>query len=897
MAKEAASNTLSHADTDALKIRAAQVTILYKQAATASFTSIVVACLLAVMQWHVIAQDTIIIWLALMFVATSVRFISFALFFKVKPDVYKIHVWEKAQFFITVLAGSAWGSAGVLMFPQASFEYQAGTLVVLTGMAAGAVTTLSALRKPVATFLLLVLVPMTANFFLTGSDTAFLIGILLLMYITFLMISANQSYSINLENISMRIRSDASKQKLRISEQFSKETNAILEMMAKGEGARRIYDAITSLYESRHGGIRCSLLELRGNQLLHGSAPSMPEQYCKDLNGLIIGPDVGSCGTAVFTGKMVLVEDVATDPKWATVKDVVLGYGIRSAWSKPVLDSSGKVLGSFCMYGEAPGLPNEEQLADMESAAHLASIVLEREQRDVSLRKFSRAIEQAGEAILITDVRGMIEYINPAFTKLSGYTEEDLLGKTPRELKSGFQSEAYYQELWGTITSGKVWTGSIIDRRKDGSSYPAMMSIAPILNDQGEITNFVSIQQDMTEHQALENQFRQAQKMEALGTLVGGIAHDFNNILAGMTGNLYLAKKNTEDRPDVQRKLSNVEDLSFRAADLIQQLLTFALRDMVTMKPLPLATFIKEPLKLMRTTIPENIKLRRDVCTDSLLINGDATQLQQALINLVNNARDALEGIDNPTITVRLNTVEVDSKFLENHPYFLKGVYAHLQVQDNGCGIPSEHLDHLFEPFFTTKEQGKGTGLGLAMVFGAIKTHQGYIEVESKEGEGSAFHLYIPLLAQAFQPAASKAEMPIVNGNGEVVLLVDDEAHIRATGKEVLESLGYEVLLAKDGQEAVDIYSKSFKRIKVVVMDVVMPKLGGVEAAHQIMALNPNVKVIFASGYDIEEALPENVLSSEVPVLAKPYDVKLLSKEIASAISAAEKEVVTNWSI
>jgi len=897
MANAATHQGLSQSEIEALNIRAAQVTILYKQAATASFTSIVVACLLATMQWHVIAQDTIITWLALMVIATTVRFSSYLLFSKTKPDVLKIHVWEKAQFFITILAGSAWGLAGVLMFPEAGFEYQAGTLVVLTGMAAGAVTTLSALRRPVVTFLLLVLTPMTVNFFLTGTDTAFLIGILLLMYITFLMSAANQGYIINFENISMRIKSDAREVQLRSSEYVTKQTAFILEMIAKGVYAKLIYNAIATLYEARHEGMRCSLLELKGNKLIHGGAPSLPEQFCKDVNGLEIGPEVGSCGTAAHTGKQVLVADIATDSKWAALKDATLLHGMRSAWSQPILDSSGKVLGSFCMYFDEVGLPNEEQLADLEAAAQLASIVMEREQHEMSLRMFSQAIEQAGESILITDAKGIIEYINPAFTKLTGYTAAELLGKTPRELNSGFQDESYYQQLWATITSGKVWTGSVIDKRKDGTSFPSIMSIAPIMNEQGEITNYVSIQQDMTEHQALENKFRQAQKMEALGTLVGGIAHDFNNILAGMTGNLYLAKKSTEDRPDVQRKLSNVEDLSFRAADLIQQLLTFARRDMVTMKALPLATFIKEPLKLMRTTIPENIKLRRDVCTDSLLINGDATQLQQALINLVNNARDAVEGVENPTITVRLSALATDSHFIENHPYFLKGVYAHLTVQDNGCGIPEEHLEHLFEPFFTTKEQGKGTGLGLAMVFGAVKTHLGYVEVESKQGEGSTFHLYIPLIDQEYRPTPAANPSPIINGNGELILLADDEAHIRTTGKEVLESLGYEVLLAKDGQEAVDIFAKHFKRVEVVVMDVVMPNLGGVEAVQQMMALRPNLNVIYATGYDLEEALPESVLASGIPVLAKPYDVKLLSQEIAKAISNSKEETVPSWTI
>ncbi len=409
------------------------------------------------------------------------------------------------------------------------------------------------------------------------------------------------------------------------------------------------------------------------------------------------------------------------------------------------------------------------------------------------LRKLSQAIEQAGESIMITNREGVIEYVNPAFTKLTGYSAEEAIGQTPRILKSGNQDAAFYKGMWDTINSGNTWYGKVIDRKKDGSFYPATLTISPIFNQLGEGTtcsHFVGIQSDLSKLEDMEHQFHQAQKMEEIGTLVGGIAHDFNNMLSGMTGNLYLVKQRVREMPDVVQKLDNVESIAFRASDMIQQLLTFARKSMISMKEMPFTPFIRDILKLLRTSVPENIEMHQDICSNALQIKGDSTQLHQVLMNLVNNALDAVEEVDEPHITVRLEAFHADDAFSESHPYFKAVPYAHLSVEDNGCGIPEHQIEHLFEPFFTTKEQGKGTGLGLAMVFGAIKTHHGFVEVKSSEGKGSTFHIYLPLLALEETVSVSPKEQKVARGHGETILLVDDQPHIIETGKEVLESLG-----------------------------------------------------------------------------------------------------------
>jgi len=430
--------------------------------------------------------------------------------------------------------------------------------------------------------------------------------------------------------------------------------------------------------------------------------------------------------------------------------------------------------------------------------------------------------------------------------------------------------------------------GAIVFRhvREDGSIKHINGEVELICDEQESVDHLEGTFQDITDRLLLEEQFHQAQKMEALGTLVGGIAHDFNNILAGMTGNIYLAKRQTEMIPDATEKLETTEKLAFRAAELIKQLLTFARKDRIQIKSIPFVQFTKETTKFLRASLPENIEFHVVVGSDPAIIMGDATQLHQVLMNLVNNARDAVESQEKPFIKIALKTVHVDDQFLMAHPEAKADAYAHLSVEDNGCGIPPSDLEHVFEPFFTSKEVDKGTGLGLSMVFGAIQTHQGFVEVDSIVGKGSQFHVYLPVQDLDDVVQSSTSEITIERGENEMVLLVDDEKDVTDSSAEVLKSLGYRVTVAYDGKEATEIYSEQSSEIDVVIMDVVMPKMSGAKAVERIREINPDAKVIFCTGYDKTHALPKGLESESDDVLSKPCDIEMLSSVLRRKINS-----------
>lgn len=488
------------------------------------------------------------------------------------------------------------------------------------------------------------------------------------------------------------------------------------------------------------------------------------------------------------------------------------------------------------------------------------------------LRTMARAVDASATGIIITNAFGIIEYSNPAFTSITGYSADALIGNTPAILKSGEQDEAFYQHFWQTISSGKPWSGRVVDRAQDGHIYPAHVTVSPISNDEGKISHYIAVQEDVSEQEALHKQLMQAQKMEAMGSLVAGVAHDFNNVLAGIMGNCYLAEVKVDNPHQVREKLDRIRKQSQQAAGLIRQLLIFARQEVVRMQPLPLGSLIRESLKLQRASIPENVELKTDIASAPMKINGDSIQLQHVLLNLIGNAVHALQGRPNPFIRIGLTDMERSGL---SHAFQTKtkaARFARLSMEDNGSGIAKEYMEKLFDPFFTTKERGKGTGLGLAMAYGTVQAHDGFIEVESEQGIGTVFHVYLPLLeAQGSMKCDMRKDGKILRGQNETILLADDDAHVLESTREMLESMDYHVITVCNGEEATRWFENNQNTADILLLDVGMPRKSGVEVAGQARSIRPDIPVILVTGHDEEDALDKVSDFERCVVLSKPY--------------------------
>jgi len=578
------------------------------------------------------------------------------------------------------------------------------------------------------------------------------------------------------------------------------------------------------------------------------------------------------CGAAAATQKLVYKSCI--DHEHSIRPEQMSPHG---HYCVPVI-AQGEVLAVINLYLDHQHRQTEEEVEFLVMVADALAPMIQNHALEAQALKIYSAIDQAGEAVLISDQTGVIEYVNRAFIDITGYSFEESIGQKPSILKSGEQDHAFYKKMWDTITAGEVWQGEVMEKRKNGNFYPAMLTISPIRNSSGEITSYVGIHEDLSEHKSLEAQFRQAQKMEALGTLVGGIAHDFNNMLAGMIGNLFLIKRKMTGNAEILEKVERIESVGFQAAEMIKQMLIFARNEGIQMQQLAFGSFIKEAFKLHQVAIPESVNINKQLSDLPLYISGDPTQLQQLVLNLFGNAVDAVRESDHPMITVKLDTLTTSEAFTSTHPDTNAGNYVHLSVSDNGHGINPEHIERIFDPFFTTKEVGKGTGLGLSMSASIVKSHHGYIDVESQPGQGSTFHVYFPMVEHKEVHHTTPADIERFSAKGELILVVDDDETLRSTTAEALASIGYRTLTAGNGLEAVEIYSSI--KVDLIILDVVMPEMGGPAAAKIMLQNNPATRIIFASGYDKESALRNTDGLENVPLLSKPFEITELQKTI-----------------
>ncbi|HDR14425.1 MAG TPA: PAS domain-containing sensor histidine kinase [Desulfobacteraceae bacterium] len=493
------------------------------------------------------------------------------------------------------------------------------------------------------------------------------------------------------------------------------------------------------------------------------------------------------------------------------------------------------------------------------------------------------AIEHVREMIVITDPEGTIQYVNPAFESVTGYSRQEAMGQNLRMLKSGKQDRPFYQNLWNTIASGKRWEGRMVNKRKDGKLFTEDASISPFLDTSGRILHYVAVKRDITEKLELDEQFNQAQKMESIGRLTGGVAHDFNNLLTTIIGNADLLGSELDKESPFCAYIADIGDAAKRAANLTRQLLTLSRRQILQPEVVDLNGVVSDMKNMLRRILREDIELTTALEPELGKVMADIGQIEQVIMNLAVNACDAMP--EGGKLTIETADVELDERYARTHLAVTPGPHIMLAVSDTGCGMSFEVRDKVFEPFFTTKERGKGTGLGLSTVYGIVKQSKGDIRVYSEPGKGTSFKIYLPRVDRDVE-REKKAVSQVSPGGSETILMVEDEEQVRNLAVKILTGYGYRVLAAGSGPEAVETAEGHEGPIHLLLTDVVMPGgMNGRELADALTGSRPEMKVLFMSGYTVNAIGHHGYLDAGVNFLQKPFTPDALSRKVREVLN------------
>jgi two-component system, cell cycle sensor histidine kinase and response regulator CckA len=506
--------------------------------------------------------------------------------------------------------------------------------------------------------------------------------------------------------------------------------------------------------------------------------------------------------------------------------------------------------------------------------------ITERKKNEDALRLKDQAIATSLNAMMIAGADSRLIYVNQSFLRLWGYAAEDeVLGQPLTQLAD---TDAMLEILEQLYTTG-AWQGELTARRKDGISFEVLLSANPVRNAEGVISHLVGSMLDISEAKRLQTQFLQAQKMESVGRLAGGVAHDFNNLLTVMKGYLDLTFLSLRPDDPLLHDLAQVSKAVDSAAGLTQQLLAFSRRQIIAPQAISLNTVIMRVQRMLRRLIGEDIELRTILAEDLAYVHFDPGQCEQIIINLAVNARDAMPL--GGRLTLETAQVHLDAEHARAHSGSTPGDYVLLAISDTGVGMSAEVQAHLFEPFFTTKEPGKGTGLGLAMVYGAVSQNSGQIEVYSEPNKGTTIKIYLPPVQPLESTVKATPLQALPRGNQTIILVEDDEA-VRTLATRLLEQQGYRALAFRDGPTTLQALSRMAEPVDLLITDVILPQMNGRVLAEQIKALHPSVKVLFTSGYTANMIVNHGILQQGIEFLPKPYSIMTLARRVREVLAA-----------
>ena len=677
----------------------------------------------------------------------------------------------------------------------------------------------------------------------------------------------------------------------------------ILALIMDQSPLRSTLDALCLNIEQQHPGTLCSilLLDADGVTLRSGAAPSLPEEYNRAIDGVKIGPRAGSCGTAIYRKESVIVSDIASDPLWTEYRTLAISFGLRACWSAPIIAQHGKIFGTFAVYYRETRVPTSDDLRLIAHASHLVALAIGRDQDKSQLKaaedRYRTLVERLPAITYIAELgaAGPWHYVSPQIKSILGFSPEEWLADPlnwlnhihPDDHGIAIAAEERFQktrELFQAEYRMLSRDGRTLWFRDEG----VMLNAPGKSGAENQALVMQGVLYDITEHKRLEEQLRHSQKLEAVGQLAGGVAHDFNNLLMVIQAhNERLREQLAQDHP-AQQDTVQIERSVSRASALTQQLLAFSRRQALQLKPIQLNGVVTDVAKMLVRLIPASVQLQVEPLAATDYIKGDSGQIEQVIMNLAVNACDAME--HGGRFAIETRNIELREGLAAAHAHIPPGKYVILSVSDTGAGMTRDVQAHIFEPFFTTKQPGRGTGLGLSIVYGVVKQTGGWITVRSAVDKGTTFDIYFPLLPVKEAPREVSTRVALkpapTLGGKETILLVEDQDGIRDLVREYLEKNGYTVLHAANGIEALKIANAHEGAIQLLLSDVIMPNLGGVELAQRLSRPRPEMKVLFMSGYPDHATSNGEAFDDSVEVLQKPFLLDTLARKLRTLLDS-----------
>ena len=854
--------------------------------------------ILSLILWDVSPRTAVVIWFVLLICISLVRYFLQIRYSNLVPSLEDAKKWENLFLLTLAVSGMVWGSAAIFLFPPDSIGHQVFIVFVLGGMVAGSVGVFSVVISAFFAFSIPALLPVMIVLFSLNDKIHVTMGFMLLLFWMIMLLTAkslNQTLitSLGLKHENIDLVSG-------LQDEIEERRKIEKELLRKNEEIEAIVEARTRELKDSNKKL-IEEIEVRKNaenafreseeryRILANNVTDVIWTRDMNLDLTYISPSIlKQQGYTPEEAKYRTLEEVLTADSLKLIHDVFeeeLEIERNSRADK--LRSRTIEIEARCKDGSTKWTEAKVSFLRNRGGKPIGIIgvtrdISERKQAEEALRaseeKYKNLVENINEVIYALDKNGIITYISPAIYTILGYDSSEIAGRFFTEFIY-IEDLSRQKERFKKILSGTAGQDEYRLVNKSGEIRWVQASDMPIL-EKNQITGMRGVLSDITESKRLQFQLQQARKMESFGTLAGGIAHDFNNILGIIIGNIELAMDEVPKRNPAHLNLEEVLEASLRARDVVHQLLSFARKTKLEKRPVNIAAILQKSLKLLRSSIPASIELRQNISEDVDTTLANPTQINQILINLSTNAHHAMP--HGGVLEISLKNVVLDEEDIARYPDLIPGRYVNLKVHDTGHGIPAQEMHRIFDPYFTTKEVGKGTGMGLAVVHGIVKSHEGAISVESEYGRGTTFDIFFPAV-EIHAVLDTETEGVLPTGN-ERILFIDDEESILFAGQHQLERLGYRVETRKNPVEGLALFRMDPNRFDLVITDMTMPKMTGDVLAQEFLKIRPGLPIILSTGFNekIDEKKAEGIGIRQY--IEKPLNKRILATVVRKAL-------------